>query len=124
MKSLVMMRRIYPRLRFLLILRLMRILLQLEMTTGRNATNREEKEENINDAIFTKYHLLQNIHQSGPTSSWTDGFAGSVSVIPRSGGVIDSRATTNLPFTGPVNVYSYGHTQDAIDRMFINLNIN
>ena len=53
-----------------------------------------------------------------------DGFAGSISVIPRSGRVIDSRATRNLPLTGPVNVYAYGHTQDAIDRMFINLNIN
>ena len=53
-----------------------------------------------------------------------DGFAGSVSVIPRSGGVIDSRATANLPFAGPVNVYSHGHTQEAIDGMFINLNIN
>jgi hypothetical protein len=57
-------------------------------------------------------------------TGFMDGFAGSISVIPRSGRVIDSRATRNLPLAGPVNVYAYGHTQDAIDRIFINLNIN
>lgn len=72
------------------------------------------------------FHQISSPAEYSPIMpDFMDGFAGSISVIPRSGGVIDSRATRNLPLAGPVNVYAYGHTQDAINRMFIDLmNIN
>ena len=66
------------------------------------------------------FHQISSPAENSPIRpGFMDGFAGSISVIPRSG-----RVTRNLPLAGPVNVYAYGHTQDAIDRMFINLNIN
>jgi hypothetical protein len=74
------------------------------------------------------FHQISSRAEYSPIMpDFMDGFAGSYSVIPRSGGpgVIGSRATTNLPLADPVNVYAYGHTQDAIDRMFNDLmNIN